>query len=367
MAKRITVGILFGGRSSEHEVSLQSARNIVEAIDRNKYDVVLIGIDKTGHWRLAHDARYLLNSENPRELDLSSAGDEIVLAATQRSEGSIMKVNAPDTPFAVDVIFPILHGTYGEDGTIQGLLKLADIPFVGAGVLGSAVGMDKDVAKRLWKAAGINVVDSLVVKKHNRKSINFEQICNTLGLPLFIKPANAGSSVGVSKATNKESFERGVEEAFSFDSKILIEAAVTGREIEVAILGNEAPQASVPGEIIPKHEFYSYDAKYLDPNGADLKAPADLSPALTKTVQDLAVKAFQTIECEGMARVDFFLTNDNQFLINEINTIPGFTKISMYPRLWELSGVSYPELINRLIQLAIERSERDRGLKTTRQ
>ncbi|MBI4084812.1 MAG: D-alanine--D-alanine ligase, partial [Candidatus Levybacteria bacterium] len=299
---------------------------------------------------------------------------------------------------AVDVVFPVLHGTYGEDGTIQGLLKLANIPFVGASVLGSAVGMDKDVMKRLLRDAGLPVARFIVVKRsdviarseapyhlvqgeatkqsqrdrHGRlgrprddKGISFNEIVKQLGLPFFVKPANAGSSVGVSKVHNEKEFASAVNTAFSYDSKMLVEEFIKGREIECSVLGNENATASLPGEIIPTHEFYDYDAKYIDEKGAALQIPATLQQKKVKEVQALAVKAFQTLCCEGMARVDFFLNKNGKFFVNEINTIPGFTKISMYPKLWEASGVPYSELIDRLIQLAIERHKREQKLKTS--
>jgi D-alanine-D-alanine ligase len=363
MTKKTRVGILFGGRSAEHEISLLSAKNVIDALDRNKYEPVLIGIDKHGRWLMNKPSEFLLNSTNPKLIALNKANSESVALAPQ-SQGRLTSLTGGHLDKSVDVVFPILHGPFGEDGTIQGLLKLANVPFVGAGVLGSAVGMDKDVMKRLLREAGIPVPKFLVFG-HNRRP-DFDAASRALGLPVFVKPANLGSSVGISKAGDKAGFDKAVAEALRYDRKILVEAAIQGREIECAVLGNDDPIASVPGEIIPTHEFYDYDAKYVDENGARLEAPAKLPPETAERVQELAIRTFKTLNCEGMGRVDFFLQADGTLLVNEINTIPGFTKISMYPRLWGLSGISYTELIDRLIQLAFERFEREQCLSTNR-
>lgn len=361
MTKKIRVGILFGGKSAEHEISLLSAKNVIDALDKNKYEPVLIGIDKSGRWLMNKPLEFLLNSTNPKLIALNKANSESV-ALTPQSEGRLTSLNSGHLDQSVDVVFPILHGPLGEDGTIQGVLRLANVPFVGAGVLGSAVGMDKDVMKRLLHEAGIPVPKFQVF--HQGERPDFDDVIQTLGLPLFVKPANLGSSVGISKAKDKAGFEKAIAEAFRYDSKILIEEAIAGREIECAVLGNENPVASIPGEIIPTHEFYDYDAKYVDENGARLDAPAKLPAETIKRVQELAARTFKTLNCEGMGRVDFFLKADGTLLVNEINTIPGFTKISMYPRLWGLSGIPYTELIDRLIQLAFERFEREQLLST---
>ncbi|MBW1947856.1 MAG: D-alanine--D-alanine ligase [Deltaproteobacteria bacterium] len=364
MGKKIRVGILFGGKSGEHEVSLRSAKNVLEAIDQEKYEVILIGIDKKGQWSLLETSRYLLHDEDPKRIKIHDSDARISLIPGGSQE-RLVSPSGPGSVGPIDVVFPILHGPFGEDGTIQGLLKLADLPFVGAGVLGSALGMDKDVMKRLLRDAQIPIARFLIFNLHLRNEMNFEDIKARLGLPFFVKPANYGSSIGISKVHDMDQFEQAVDEAFQFDHKVIIEEHVEGREIECSVLGNEDPIASVPGEIIPSHEFYSYEAKYIDEHGALLKVPAELPAQITGQVQDLAIKAFKTLCCEGMARVDFFLKTNNEVIVNEINTIPGFTKISMYPRLWEASGLSYPELIDRLIQLAIERFEKDKGLKTS--
>jgi len=365
MARKIRVGILFGGRSAEHEVSLQSAKNIIDAIDSKKYEVVLIGIDKKGRWHLSEGSRLLLPAVESGLPELPDKGENLALVPGKQ-EDQLVAFSGQQKLGRLDVIFPVLHGPFGEDGTVQGLLKLANIAFVGAGVLGSAVGMDKDVMKRLLRDAGIPIGRFITVNRYSSKEISFEDARGELGLPLFVKPANLGSSVGIHKVTERAAFERAVRDAFNYDNKILIEEFIMGREIECSVLGNENPIASMPGEILPRHEFYSYEAKYLDENGAALDIPAKLPPATSERIRQLAIRTFSTLCCEGMARVDFFLRNDEEIIVNEINTIPGFTRISMYPKLWEATGISYSELIDRLIQLAIERFEREKRLKTDR-
>jgi D-alanine-D-alanine ligase len=293
------------------------------------------------------------------------------VALTPRSKGALSWVAAPAGGLPVlDVAFPILHGPFGEDGTVQGLLKLADIPYVGTGVLGSAVGMDKDVMKRLLRDAGIPIGKFLALRSHEPIP-PYGEVTAVLGVPLFVKPANMGSSVGIRKVHNEGEYLPALEEAFRYDTKIVIEEFIKGRELECAVLGNEAPMASVPGEVISRHEFYSYDAKYLDEHGAALIIPADLDEALAARVRELAVKTFTTLCCEGLSRVDFFLREDatpgiDAVVVNEINTMPGFTKISMYPKLWEAGGISYTCLISRLIELAIARFNKERGIATSR-
>lgn len=361
---KIRVGIIFGGKSAEHEVSLQSAKNVIDAINKDKYDVVLIGIDKTGQWLLEKPANYLLNANNPKLIALNESSYDVALVPTANASQLINR-SSQTSLGKLDVVFPVLHGTYGEDGTIQGMLKLLDIPFVGPSVLGSAVGMDKDVMKRLLRDAGLPIADFITISQSDANDVQFADVVDRLGLPVFVKPANLGSSVGVSKAANEEEFRHAVNEALDFDTKILIEEYINGREIECSVLGNEDPIASLPGEVIPKHEFYSYEAKYIDENGATVEVPAQLPHDVIEQIQELAVKTFKALCCEGMARVDFFLEQDHNVIVNEINTIPGFTKISMYPKLWEASGISYTELIDRLITLAVQRHERDRKLKTS--
>lgn len=357
MNQKLHIGILFGGKSTEHEISLRSARSLIQAINKTKYDISLIGIDQQGKWYL-HEGNHVA---------IDSAEALLALFPGQNSD-SVKFMPYPkqsnNPAKKIDVIFPVLHGTYGEDGSIQGLLKLIDIPFVGAGVLGSAIGMDKDVMKRLLKEAGINTPKFLVFRRNQRSDLNFEEIKTQLGMPCFIKPANTGSSVGVNKVRNLAEFEAAIEEGFSYDHKIIIEEFIPGRELECSVLGNDQPIASIVGEIIPRHEFYSYAAKYLDENGAKLEIPADIPQETMASLQKIAVEVFKTLYCHGMARVDFFLSNENEIFVNEINTIPGFTSISMYPRLWQASGINYETLIDRLVQLAMEQFEQDKKLNT---
>jgi D-alanine-D-alanine ligase len=387
--KKLRVGVLFGGRSGEHEVSLLSAASVVNAIDKSKYEVVPIGITKGGRWLAAGDAERLLQGKPPDESKHLRAGDpeatpgaavlargEAVVVPPEpvhRETGSLTPFQsdastlrrASDRAINVDVIFPVLHGTFGEDGTIQGLLELADIPYVGAGVLGSAAGMDKDVMKALFRAAGLPIVKHVTIlrgdwdedPKKAEKAVDRQ-----LKYPVFVKPANLGSSVGISKARTRKELGPAIYEAAKFDRKIVIEQGVGGakhkaREIECSVLGNDRPQASVPGEIVPVKEFYDYSAKYLD-EGSELIIPAKLTKAETKKVRELAIRAFQAVDCAGLARVDFLMDPKTRKLyVNEINTMPGFTAISMYPKLWAATGISYPDLIDRLVQLGIERHE----------
>lgn len=366
MSKKIRVGVLLGGRSAEHEISLLSAKSVIEAMDRDKYEVILIGINKSGEWFLHEDLNCLMHAHNPARVHLTDAKQNVTLVAKESGNPLVSlseSFECAERP--LDVIFPVLHGTYGEDGTLQGLLKLANIPFVGAGVLASAVGMDKDVMKRLARDAGIPIAKFLSLHAHNHQSLSFENVKAELGLPFFIKPANLGSSVGISKVKTQTEFQEKLAFAFRFDRKVLIEEAIEGREIECAVLGNENPIASVPGEVIPQHEFYSYEAKYLDDQGAILEIPARLDAEEIQKVQALAIKVYQTLCCEGMGRVDLFLKKNGDLVFNEINTIPGFTKISMYPKLWTESGLAYPDLLDRLIQLALDRFSKEQKLETT--
>ncbi len=362
MKKKLKVGILFGGKSAEHEVSLQSAKNVIDSLDQDQYDVVLIGIDKQGRWLLNDTSQFLLHQQNPKLIKLNQTHETVALVP--ESGGALANLTTHQSDTSLDVVFPILHGPYGEDGTVQGLLKLAQVPFVGSGVTGSAVGMDKDIMKRLLRDAGIPTAPFLTFKAGD-KNLYFAYATEQLGLPMFIKPANLGSSVGVSKVRNEEEFDRAVVEALRYDRKILAEGFIEGREIECSVLGNDDPIASVPGEVIATHDFYSYEAKYIDEHGAALEIPAQISEATTRRIQDLAIQVFTTLACEGLARVDFFLTPDDNVVVNEINTMPGFTAISMYPRLWEASGLTYGELINRLIELAMERFAREQTLQTS--
>ncbi len=361
--RRLRVGLLFGGESAEHEVSLQSAANVLAAMDREKYEPVLIGIDKQGRWRLADDARFLLESGDPRRIRLGPSRAEVALAPGHR-QGELVPLGEAGSLPRLDAVFPVLHGPMGEDGSVQGLLRLSHLPFVGAGVLASAIGMDKEVTKRLLRDAGIPIAAFETVRRGEPRP-GFGWLAERLGAPLFVKPANLGSSVGVHPVESEDQLQAALEDAFRYDRKVLVEEAVSGREIECAVLGNEDPEASVPGEVIPRHAFYSYEAKYLDEQGAELVIPAELDQETARKVQDLSIAAFRTISCEGMARVDFFLREDGELLVNELNTIPGFTRISMYPKLWAASGLAYGDLIDRLISLALERADRERALRSS--
>jgi len=386
LMKKLRVGILFGGRSGEHEVSLLSAASLLQAIDKEKYEVVPIGITKDGRWVTAADAENLLQGKLVLEARQLRAGDpDTTEAAAVLAHGESVVVppepahrqsglvpfqtdapltrRASDRAINVDIIFPVLHGTFGEDGTIQGLLELADIAYVGAGVLGSAAGMDKDIMKSLFIAAGLPIVKHVTIVRSawEKEPAKIEKFVESkLKYPVFVKPANLGSSVGISKAHNRKELGPAIEEAAKFDRKIVIEQGVGGkknkaREIECSVLGNDAPAASVPGEIVPVKEFYDYNAKYLD-EGSELIIPAKLTKAESKKVQELAVSAFKAVDCSGLARVDFLMDPaTGKIFLNEINTMPGFTAISMYPKLWAASGLAYSGLIDRLIELGLER------------
>jgi len=364
LKEKIRVAIIFGGKSAEHEISIISAKNVIDAINKEKYEPIPIGIDKDGSWYLNEQSKFILESSNPKLAKINKANEKVALVPTNNSN-KLMSITSNENKGKIDVAFPILHGTYGEDGSIQGLFRMANVPYVGADVLGSAVGMDKDVLKRLLRDANIPTPKFEVFDKSNIKNTSFEELTQKIGSPMFIKPTNLGSSVGISKVSNKDEYKKAIEIAFRYDKKVIIEESITGREIECSVLGNEEPIVSLPGEIVVNSEFYSYETKYLDENAASLEIPAKLPEDIIKKIQEYAVKTFKVLCCQGMARVDFFLRNNTEILVNEINTIPGFTKISMYPKLWEASGISYAELIDRLIQLAIERFNKEQELKTS--
>jgi D-alanine-D-alanine ligase len=372
-ARRLRVGVIFGGRSVEHEVSLVSARAIMAALDPSRYEVVAIGVTKRGRWVTAgtHYALpadpsiggliVLKNGRSSRRAPPARAG-RALRAGAARSVGP----GSPAGP--LDVVFPVVHGTGGEDGALQGLLELADIPYVGAGVLGSALGMDKSAMKSVFREAGLPILDYRVARSVDLRR-DIDRVVGLLegafGYPCFVKPSNGGSSVGVTKAKDRRTLVEGLRLAARYDRKVVIERGVAAREIECSVLGNDEPEASVPGEVIPVNEFYDYRAKYIDP-GSRLVIPADLTPEQTRSVRELAVRAFQALDLAGMARVDFFLDRTSEAIfLNEVNTIPGFTPISMYPKMWEASGVSFPELVDRLIRLAIERHAEKKSLVTS--
>lgn len=336
-------------------------------MDKNKYELILIGINKSGEWFLHDDIHQCLShADNAKRIQLNSTHENVTMVAKEAGN-PLVSLSGHSLNKPIDVIFPILHGPFGEDGTVQGLLKLANIPFVGSSVLASAVAMDKDVMKRLFREANLPTAKFLTFHKHAAQDLNFDAVKDALNVPFFIKPANLGSSVGISKVKTKEEFQAKVDLAFQYDRKIIIEEYIPGREMECSVLGNENPIVSLPGELIPQHEFYSYEAKYLDDNGALFEIPAKITETECKTIQQLAKKAYQVLCCEGMARADVFLREDGQVFLNELNTIPGFTKISMYPKMWAASGLSYPALIDRLIELALERFEAEQSLVTLRQ
>ncbi|HVZ71713.1 MAG TPA: D-alanine--D-alanine ligase family protein [Polyangia bacterium] len=364
--KKTRVILLFGGRSAEHEISLLSARNVLAALDRERFEPVLVGIDKLGHWRRESARTLEAATGDPRALGLDALAPHVTI------EQGLALSEDLDAPIGNDdVVFPVLHGTYGEDGTVQGMLELANVAYVGAGVLGSAVGMDKDVAKRLLRDAGIPIVDFRLVTAAGfaKDPAAARAAAAELGYPLFVKPANAGSSVGVSRVREPAALEAALKSALSFDRKVLLERGVDAREIEVAVLGNDDPQASIPGEILVHHEdgFYSYDAKYVDAAGSSIQIPADVPPETAARARTLAVATFRALELAGLARVDFFLDRKSGALyVNEVNTLPGFTAVSMYPKMWEATGLPAQALVTRLIELAIERRDARRALATSR-
>lgn len=359
--KRLRVGVLFGGRSGEHEVSLISAASVIAALDKTKYEAVPIGITKEGRWLAGNEAQKLLP-------EVLRSGETVMLSADPNVAALVPVSETHGNSLRVDVVFPVLHGTYGEDGTVQGLLDLAGLPYVGSGVIGSAVGMDKDMQKRLFQQAKLPIVDFLAVPRaawEKSQTAVLRAIRKKFRFPVFVKPATLGSSVGMTKAHNPKELIEAMNFAAEFAQKIVVERAIKGREIELSVLGNEDPKASIPGEIIPHREFYDYAAKYLE-EGTRLLIPAKLRPGQVKKFQDYAVRAFRCLECLGMARVDFFLENKTgRIYLNEINTIPGFTSISMYPKLWEASGLPYRELLDRLIELALAQHREKQRTKYT--
>jgi D-alanine-D-alanine ligase len=367
--KKLRVAVLYGGRSGEHEVSLQSAASVINYLDRDRFEIVPVAIDKQGRW-LLNDISLL---EGQKSLPVFKDAPKVVLPpnpAETDGGSALIRLGESGEARGIDVVFPVMHGPLCEDGTIQGLLELADLPYVGCGVLASAIAMDKDMAKRVARDAGIPIVPYVSLQhevwKKEKQQIA-KRIAEQLGYPVFVKPANMGSSVGVHKVKEPGELEAALEDAFNYDRKVVVEAAVNAREIELSVLENlEAgadPLVSIPGEIDPTHEFYSYEAKYLDEKGAALIIPAKLDPEETKRAQEIGGKVFTSLECEGMARVDLFLDRTTgEFFFNELNTIPGFTSISMYPKLWEASGISYQELLSKLVDLAISRHSKKKTL-----
>jgi D-alanine-D-alanine ligase len=381
--KKLRVGVLFGGRSGEHEISLRSALTVMSSMDPARYDIVPIGITRDGRWRLRADAISLLKQSASKLHALGHGGIPVSLppyphgralqTTSTIADANPAKSATDNRPLApLDLIFPVLHGTYGEDGTIQGLLELAGIPYVGAGVLGSAIGLDKDVQKRLLRERGIPVVRyfSLTQTEADEDRSIARRIADELGYPIFVKPNALGSSVGINRVTSPSALSAALKDAFKYDRKVLLEAACEGREFECAVLGNDHPQASVVGEIVVhrRHRFYSYESKYVDPRGAETQIPADLPQLVSDRIRVLSATAFKTLGLRGMARVDFLARADlSECFVNEVNTIPGFTAISMYPKLWEATDLPLPRLIDRLIELALEENRQRAGLKFTYQ
>jgi D-alanine-D-alanine ligase len=366
---KLRVAVLYGGRSGEHEVSLQSAASVINHLDRERFEIVPVAIDKQGRWHL-NDISLL---EGQKSLPVFKDAPKVVLppnVAETSSGSALIHLGGSGEARSIDVVFPVIHGPLCEDGTIQGLLELADVPYVGCGVLASAVAMDKEMAKRVARDAAVPIVPYVSLKYESWKKQKHglaEKIQKELGYPVFVKPANLGSSVGVHKVTEPGGLEPALEDAFTYDTKVLVEVAINAREIELSVLENPDagadPLVSIPGEINPTHEFYSYEAKYLDEKGAELIIPAKLDAPQTERAQEIAKNIFSAIECEGMARVDLLLDRTTgQLYFNELNTIPGFTSISMYPKMWEASGINYPELLSRLVDLAVSRHRRKKAL-----
>jgi D-alanine-D-alanine ligase len=368
---KLRVGVIFGGRSGEHEISLRSALSIMSAMDPRRYEVVPIGIARSGRWYLYDDALRMLGEAVARQGELCPADAQVsLLPQPDRNPLVNLAGGHAAARGGLDVVFPVLHGTYGEDGTVQGLLELAGIPYVGPGVLGSAVGMDKDVQKRLLRDAKVPVLPygALIRADYSRDPASARRIADELGYPVFVKPNALGSSIGINKVKRPEDLKAAMDDAFQYDRKVLIEAACEGHEFECSVLGNDDPQASLPGELIVEHghDFYNYDSKYLDPDGASFKIPADLPSTVSDRIRGMSIAAFKALSLRGMTRVDFLSSLDLKWLyINEVNTIPGFTAISMYPKLWEVSGLPLPRLIDRLLELALEEHRERAGLKVT--
>jgi len=363
VADKIRVGVLFGGQSGEHEVSLVSARAVIDGLDREKYDVVPIGITKEGRWLAGPDPLGALvamadRAKLPSSMSVEPESKSAALAIAESAYGAREPITLLRSEQAVDVVFPVLHGPMGEDGTVQGLLELAQVPYVGCGVLASAVGMDKAMMKAAFAAAGLPLLPWLLLRRvdvERDMAAAVAQVEGALRYPVFVKPANMGSSVGITKAADRESLERGLAEACRYDRRIVVEQGIPAREIEVSVLGNDEPEASVPGEVVPANEWYDYEAKYLS-DASQILIPAPIAPELAAQVRELAVRAFMAVDGAGLARVDFLLDRESGALyLNEVNTMPGFTPVSMYAKMWEASGLSYPALLDKLITLALER------------
>ncbi len=343
------LAIIFGGKSTEHEISILSAKSILKHLDRSNYELFVIKIETSGHWKLL----------NEHEIDIPNAGQLVTLVPGDPN-AKLISLADGSLITTLDVAFPVLHGLFGEDGTIQGLFKMVDLAFVGCDVLAASSCMDKDITKRLLRDAGINIAPYMIAT--NQYIPDYNDVENDLGSPVFIKPANLGSSVGVFKVSGKQEYDLKIKEALKYDHKVLIEQSIYGKEVECSVLGNDEPKASLPGEIITNTDFYDFESKYVDSNASSTQIPASITEEQIDAVRKIAVKAYQAMTCQGLARVDFFVTKEGEILINEINTLPGFTSISMYPKMWEASGIGYAELLNLLIELAISKHEKDAAL-----
>jgi len=359
----LNVAVVCGGQSAEHEISILSSKYIIRSLEQAKYRVKVIFINKQGEWYIISNKDEYLNCDDINGLiNQPDQAQRINLSLGKNNGFNVLHNN---TLLDIDVIFPILHGTHGEDGTVQGMFELVNIPYVGSGVLGSSVCMDKDISKLLFKSANIPTANWLTFNQSNISKATFENVKQQLGSPVFVKPANTGSSIGISKVSNSKTFKQALDNALQYDHKLLVEEFIDGREIECSVLGNGSPQVSLPGEIVVHRDFYDYEAKYLDPNGASLHIPAELPAETVKKIQQLALHAFTTLGCQGLARVDFLLSTKGDIFVNEINTLPGFTEISMYPKLWEASGIPGHELMDKLVKLAVDRHQQEGVLINT--
>lgn len=362
MSKKINLAVIFGGKSGEHEISLVSGRSIFNALDKKKYNIKLVGIDKEGNWRLGQAKDFWINPSDTKKIKLN-LNSPLITIANYKGKACLINLKDGKKMGSVDVFFPITHGTFGEDGCLQGFLELLEVAYVGPGVLGSSVGMDKDIMKRLFREAGIEIGKFCVFEKNDISAKAITEAIKKLQFPIFVKPANLGSSVGISKAYNKKELEKAIKVAFEFDTKIVLEENLAGREIECSVLGNDKPIASLPGEIKLNSDFYSYEAKYINENSAIPVIKAELDKKEIKKIQATAIKVFKVLGCYGMGRVDFFLTKKGKLYANEINTLPGFTSISMYPKMFEASGITYPKLLDSLIEFAFEKKFEKNKLK----
>ncbi len=360
--QKIKVGVVFGGRSPEHNISLLSASNVIENMDKDKFEAILLPIDKDGIWHYNKGELWLNNPGNAQLVSLPEY-DNVVYLSQNAGDHSVIDKSSGQVITKIDVLYPVLHGAFGEDGSIQGLAKVAGLPCVGCGILGSSAGMDKDVTKRLLRDSGIGIADFVTLRKGYNDELTYSDIKEKIGGELFIKPANLGSSVGVSFVNNEEDFEKAVKEGFEYDPKVIVEEKITGREIECAVLGNESPAASVIGEILPKTEWYTFENKYVDDDGAGLEIPAMLTEEEANRARSIALNTYIHLECCGLTRVDMFLKTNGEIIVNEVNTLPGFTQISMFPKLWGHSGLEYQDLITKLINLAIEKFEAEDRLR----